>query len=411
MSLGSSRSPSAAARRSSRFNRPWLYPKQREALFDPARYSLIEASTKSGKTVGAIAWLIEQALKGGLGNYWWVAPTYSQAEVAYRRIRDGLPAPVRRCTERPPTVTFPNGAVLWCKSGEIPDNLYGDDVAAAVADEASRMREESWHALRSTLTATGGPIRIIGNVHGRRNWFYRLARKAESGAPGMAYHRITAHDAVEAGVLDAAEIEDAKRNLPAHVFRELYEAEAADDASNPFGEEAIRACVAPLSQKPPVAWGWDLAKAVDWTVGIALDEDGRACRFERWQGVPWGDTVRRIHAATGSTSALVDSTGLGDPIVERLQQETGGSYEGFVFSARSKQQLMEGLAAAIQAGELAFPDGPVSSELQEFEYEYTRTGVRYAAPEGLHDDCVCALALAWRKFTQPVIRWGAVPAA
>ncbi len=34
---------------------------------------------------------------------------------------------------------------------------------------------------------------------------------------------------------------------------------------------------------------------------------------------------------------------------------------------------------------------------ESFEYEATRTGVRYTAPEGLHDDCVVALALANEK--------------
>jgi hypothetical protein len=33
-------------------------------------------------------------------------------------------------------------------------------------------------------------------------------------------------------------------------------------------------------------------------------------------------------------------------------------------------------------------------ELESFGSGYTRTGVRYSAPEGLDDDCVCALALA-----------------
>jgi hypothetical protein len=42
------------------------------------------------------------------------------------------------------------------------------------------------------------------------------------------------------------------------------------------------------------------------------------------------------------------------------------------------------------------------SELEEFEYEYTRTGVRYSAPEGFYDDYVCALALAVWKKTIPV---------
>jgi hypothetical protein len=55
---------------------------------------------------------------------------------------------------------------------------------------------------------------------------------------------------------------------------------------------------------------------------------------------------------------------------------------------------MERLSLAIQRGEIRFPEGPIVTELEAFEYQYTRTGVRYGAPEGMHDDCVCALALA-----------------
>ena len=58
---------------------------------------------------------------------------------------------------------------------------------------------------------------------------------------------------------------------------------------------------------------------------------------------------------------------------------------------------MEGLAVAIQQGQITFPAGPIADELESFEYEYTRTGVKYSAPDGLHDDCVIALALAVRK--------------
>jgi len=41
-----------------------------------------------------------------------------------------------------------------------------------------------------------------------------------------------------------------------------------------------------------------------------------------------------------------------------------------------------------------YPQGVIVSELDVFAYEYTRTGVRYSAPDGMHDDCVMALALA-----------------
>ncbi|MDQ2831263.1 MAG: hypothetical protein M3Y74_19720, partial [Chloroflexota bacterium] len=191
---------------------------------------------------------------------------------------------------------------------------------------------------------------------------------------------------------------DTLATLPDAVFRELYLCEPSDDGGNPFGLAAIRACVAPLSTEPPVVWGWDLAKSVDYTAGIALDVHGLTCHVERWQA-PWESTIDRIAALTGATPALVDSTGVGDPVLEALQRRAPTVYQGYKFTAPSKQQLMEGLALAIQQGEIGYPDGPVVAELDTFEYAYTRTGVRYGAPEGLHDDLVCALALARDHWT------------
>jgi hypothetical protein len=375
------------------YRRPWMYAKQEAAIFAPERIVCIEASTKSGKTVGCMVWLAEQAMGGRAGrNYWWVAPIYPQAKIAYRRLKRGLPAQVFTPNENELTLTLSNGAVIWFKGADRPDSLYGDDVYAAVIDEASRCKDEAWHAVRSTLTQTRGPLRIIGNVKGRKNWAYQMARKAEAGEPGMHYAKITAQDAVDAGVLDAREIEDARRDLPEDVFKELYMAEASDDGGNPFGIDAIARCVAPMVDTQPTVWGWDLAKSVDWTVGIALDAARRTCGFVRFQQ-PWEETTTAIVNTTGGTLAVVDSTGVGDPILERLQHGRV-NYVGFKFTSPSKQQLMEGLAVAIQQREVSFPDGPIRAELEAFEYVYTRTGVRYSAPEGVHDDCVCALALA-----------------
>lgn len=327
-------------------------------------------------------------------NYWWVAPINTQADIAFSRMRDGIPKNLYHADLTHKKITLVNGAVIWFKSAENPDSLYGDDVHAAVIDEASRVKEESWHAVRTTLTATKGKLRIIGNVKGRKNWFYGLARQAEGGAPNMSHHKMTAYDAIDAGILDAVEIEDAKRLLPDQVFRELYLAEPSDDGGNPFGIAAIRACIGELSNEKPRCWGWDLAKSLDWTVGIALDAEGRVCRFLRWQRIPWSDTIDRIHDSTKRTPALIDSTGVGDPVLEMLQKEPGSKYEGYNFSPSSKQKLMEGLSVKIQAQEITFPDGQIRRELEDFEYEFTKTGVRYSAPEGFNDDCVMALALA-----------------
>ena len=351
--------------------------------------------------MGALAWLFELALQGKPGrNYWWIAPVYPQAEIAYRRLKRAIPQDIYVSNESKLTISIFNGAVIWFKSAEKPDNLYGEDVWGAVIDEATRAREESWHAIWSTLTATQGPIRIIGNVKGRKNWAFALARKAEAGEPGMSYHRITCYDAIEAGIITKDEVDDARRQLPEPVFKELYENVPSDDAGNPFGLSAIRACIKPLSTLPPAWFGVDLAKSVDWTVIAGLDKFGQCCVFDRFQ-LPWKETEARVEAAVGSVKTLVDSTGVGDPIVESLHRRHY-NIEGYHFTPNSKQQLMECLANAIQKGSIGFPDGVIVNELESFEYEYVRNGVRYKAMEGMHDDCVCGLALAAFNFTQRI---------
>ncbi len=386
------------------YERPrWLYPKQYEAIFDPARFVFIEASTKSGKTVGCIAWLTEMAVRGkDAEEFWWVAPIYAQAKIAYRRMKRYIPKDQYQSNDSDLRLTLKvNGAVVVFKGSDNPDSLYGEDVHAVVIDEASRCKEEAWIAIRSTITATRGPCRVIGNVKGRKNWAYRLGQLAKAGRKGYAYHRITAIDAIKAGVLVLDEILDARLVLTEDVFDELYMAIATEDGSNPFGIKAIIECVVPgLAESEPYVWGWDLGRKQDWTVGVALDEEKRVCRFVRFQK-PWPVTVRAILTETGSVPALVDGTGVGDAVVGELQEKSqSNNFESFIFTERSKQQIMEGLSIDVQAGETFFPDGVLRDEMDAFEFTHTRTGIRYSAPEGMHDDCVCAYALARKMYTE-----------
>lgn len=366
-------------------------------LDDDRQLYLTNGFVPTHNTAGCICWIVEQALAGQEGwNYWWVAPVSGQADIAFRRTLRALPPGYGQANLTLKTITLLNGTVIWFKSGDKPDSLYGDDVYAAVVDEASRLKQDAWFAVRSTLTFTQGPVRIIGNVKGRKNWFYQLARRAEQslGDPNsaMGYHKLTAYDAISAGVLTTEDVEDARNILPEHVFRELYLAEAADDDTNPFGLKAIQACVAPLSMRPVAVWGIDLAKKRDWTVALGLDLEGYTAGYSRFQ-VSWDMTMARIRDLVRFTPALVDATGVGDPIVELLQKSSPGTYEGYVFTPASKQRLMEGLAVAIQSHQVHYPQ-EVVDELENFEFEYTKFGVRYSAPEGFHDDKVMALALA-----------------
>jgi hypothetical protein len=385
--------------------RPRLTQYQKDILYCTERYSVTEAATKIGKTFPHLWWLFEEAStppKPG-ANYWWIAPVYGQTEIAFNRLRRFLGGSSDfRINLSKLYIETPVESFIHFKSAEKPDNLYGEDVFAAVFDEFTRAREEAWVALRSTLTATRGKCKFIGNTKGKKNWGYRLGLKARSGEPGYKYFKINAYDAIKGGAtwITLEEIEQAKRDLPESAFRELYMAETLDDQSNPFGIQFIQKRVKPISNKRTVCYGIDLAKSIDWTVVTGLDDNGDISYFDRWQS-DWGQTRRRIIQTIGSTPTAIDSTGVGDPIVEDIQRECG-NVEGYHYSSSSKQKLMEGLANAIQKGTISVLDGIMKDELEAFEFIYGRTGVRYSAPEGVHDDTVNSLALANHKLSQGI---------
>ena len=396
------------------YTRPFLYKYQQDILDCAARFTVTEAATKVGKTASHIIWLFEEALKCKTGqSVWWVAPSIGQAKMAYDRMKVQITnKEIFTSNETHRVITLKTGAKIEFKTAEKPDNLYGDDVYAFVFDEFTRARETAWHALRSTITSTGGRGKFIGNVKGRKNWGHKMAMRAKSGDDkNYVYFRITAYDAANSGMFTkdgrpfAEEIEDAKRDLPESVFKELYMAEASEDGSNPFGIQFIQQCVYPMSSHPVVCFGGDLAKSVDWTVEIGLDRNAAVCHFNRYQK-DWRSTISSFVALPPAPSKL-DSTGVGDPIVEAVQS-VRPNVTGFKFTQYTKQQLMEGLALGIQQRKLSFPPGIIVDELESFEYEYTRTGVRYSAPEGMTDDCVCALALAYDQFKETgtgVVSW------
>jgi len=383
---------------------PPLTEYQHAAFYTDKRLGCIEGSPKCGKTTPAVVWMLSEMVKNGdVGrDFWWLAPVYSQAEIGYRRMVQLLTKadPHKRvwsCSDKPMTVRTVNGSACHFKTSEEPDNLYGHEVYGLVVDESSRVPGAAWDAARSTMTATGGPVRAIGNVRGRKNWHYKLCRRAEAGAPDMHYARMTAKDAIEAGLFPESELDSVREQLPEAVFRELYFCEPSEDGANPFGLQHIARCTHPLAQGPAVCFGVDLARSIDWTVIVGLNSDMQVCYFDRWQGVTWDLTEDKLCNVIQSKPAAVDSSGIGDVVVPRLQQRCG-NVEAFPTGSR-KQGLIEGLAVDVQQERVKFPEGPIKAEMEQFEYKLSPTlKVQYSAPDGVHDDCVVALALACNKW-------------
>lgn len=372
---------------------PTRHRAQAQIVAEAKRFNVLQCGRRFGKTTLGEDLALDPALDGEPVG--WFAPTYKLLDEPWRhllRLTAGLPRTVDRQQHR---ISFPWGGSIdfWTMDKDDPGRSY--KYARVIIDEAGIVKnlEAVWtEAIRATLTDLKGDAWFLGTPKGR-NYFHQLFVKGQTGEPGWKSWRFAT---VDNPFIDPAEVEDAEQGLPEAAFKQEFLGEPADDAGNPFGLDAIRDCIAPLSSRPVVAWGWDLARAVDWTAGVGLDAEGRTAAFERFQH-PWEPTIRQIRDATGQVPALVDSTGVGDAVVEALQKGSAGNYEGFKFSSQSKQQLMEGLAVAIQRRAVRFPAGPIVHELEAFQYEYTRTGVRYEGPPGTHDDCVMALALAVQR--------------
>jgi hypothetical protein len=377
--------------------RPELHPAQQRVVDGRRRFNVLECGRRSGKTTLGVDLAIDCALDGKPVG--WFAPTYKILADAWREIVAGTEDIRTSKDEQERRIVLLTGGVIECWSLDTPDPARGRKYARVIIDEAGIVRdlEAAWNgAIRPTLTDYRGDAWFFGTPKGH-NYFHRLYAKGQQGESDWVSWRF---GTVENPVISPAEVDAARRDMPPSVFEQEYLGIPADDGGNPFGLAAIRACIVPtLSSAAPSVWGVDLAKSADWTWAIALDGSGTVCRSERWQG-QWGATLERL-AATLQTRALIDSTGVGDPIVEQLQARCGSLVEGFKFSSQSKQQLMEGLAAAIQQRRVLFPDGALVAELEAFTYEYTKAGVRYTAPDGLHDDGVCALALAVQARSAP----------
>lgn len=370
---------------------PKPHPKQSEIINCSARFIVVDAGRRFGKSVISQTMGIMSAVEGKQVAY--ITPTYQLAKTFFKELARTLPADLVKKNESDLYFEFITGGVIRFFTGERLDNLRGNKFHLVVIDEAAFIPnlEDGWkQAIRATLTDYKGRAIFISTPRGN-NYFKALHLKGYSDPDWQSFH-FTSYDNP---YIDPLEIDDAKRELPEVVFNQEYLGMFAENAANPFGSRPINSCVAPMSVNPVKCYGIDLAKYSDWTVIIGLDSAGNVAYLDRFQ-CDWSSTQNKIRNLP-KAPMLIDSTGVGDPVVEQLQKE-GLNVEAFKFTSQSKQEIMVGLQMAIHQERIHYPEGIIKEELEIFEYQYSSHGVKYSAPSGFHDDTVCALALAWRKF-------------
>ena len=308
---------------------PNLKSYQKKILFSKARFTITEAGTKTGKTYSHICWLYGKAHEKDIDhngkNYWWVAPIYSQSKIAFKRMRKYLAVTkLYQFNESALSIKCPSGAEIHFKTAERPDSLYGEDVYAAVFDEAPRARPEAWYALRTTLSYTEAPCKLIGNFGGISNWVHKLKDKSKTDDE-YEYFKVTCWDAIAEGILSEQEVLQAQKDLPNKIFKALYEAEASEDSGQLINNESIKkifsnthlkggikyitADIARLGKDKTVAYVWDNLSVID-IVERDVSRVDESVRLIKELQVKHNVNLNRI---------IVDEDGVGGGVVDYLK--------------------------------------------------------------------------------------------
>jgi phage terminase large subunit len=181
------------------------------------------AHRRFGKTVREINELVKRAALCELPNprYAYLAPYYGQAKaIAWDYLKHyARPITAGRPMESELSVELVNGARIRLFGADNPDALRGLYLDGVVLDEYGDMRPSVWgEIIRPLLTDRKGWASFIGTPKGK-NHFHTLALQARAD-PAWFYQELKAS---ETGIVDAAELDDARKAMTPEQFAQEFE--------------------------------------------------------------------------------------------------------------------------------------------------------------------------------------------
>lgn len=452
------------------------YPDHWQRLFhdSKARHRILACGVRVGKTFSLAAEAAAaticpspKSLEAGewVGSrVWIVAPTYDLADKLFKLtavyIRRHFSWVVVSYSERERILRTLGGGYLQAKSADNADSLVGEELDAAILDEAPRIGEFEKEQVRQRLITREGWMACIGSpvpckwferdyVLGQGTGYrYEFANEPLPGArfAGQTVHFVRGSGEVDPNYFSLCVPSHANRRLahdvlvdwektmPERIYRQDVLAEFMSREGQVFHDfDHLETVVQKTEGEPGHRYviGWDVARAKDYSVVSVMDYVTREQVFlDRFQG-PWHlqmDRVAAIARRFNRPDMAIDATGKGDPIAEEMKRRNfeaaalaadprpdhpedrlgafAGRIEGIQINNNTvKRDLVENLAVGIDQGLIRLLRSPIQSqELRLYEFKQSdATGIiRYGAPGGFHDDTVMALALAWWRVSRPM---------
>ena len=342
---------------------------------------------------------VETALAGGL-PCGWSAPTYKMLLEDWKNLSNVLAPVTARRNEQEKQLALVSGGVLDFWSLDNPDSVRGRKYKRFIVNEAAFVADLMgiWNnVIRSTLIDYEGDGYFAGTPKGR-NGFWQMFMQGDWQhwqMPSYANPHIP-----------KSELDSLKTTLTERAFQQEIMAQFLEDGGGVF-RNVMKAAV--LKEQEPIVGhtyliGVDWARTNDATVFCVVDANTREqVKVDRMTNTDYATQRMRLKALAkryNNASVMAEYNSMGGPQVEELQNQ-GMSVQAFTTTNASKAQIVQGLELAFEQGAIKIlADETQTNELMAYESERLPSGlVRYSAPDGMHDDCVIALALAWRAIS------------
>lgn len=396
---------------------PELHAAQQQIVDGAGRFNVVDCGRRFGKDVLGIDRVVEIALEGYPTG--WFSPTYKNLTEDWRESVRILGPVVSRKDEQEHRLDLVTGGVVEMWSLDRPDAARGRRYRRIVINEAAMVPnlQDAWElVIRPTLVDYKGDAWMLSTPRGY-NYFRTMYQRGQD--PDQPDWHSWRFPTSANPFIPASEIDAARRELPERVYLQEFEAEFLDSGGGVFRQVlAATTAGAQVKAEPGHSYviGADWGRAVDYTVFQVIDLKTRehVCqdRSNQVEYVQQRGRLRALCERFKPQVVVAEQNSIGEPIIEQLRRE-GIPVRPFVTTNATKAEIIDGLALAFERGDLRIlNDSVLVSELQAYEMERLPSGlIRYGAPNGLHDDCVMSLALAWYAASQGRLPFGFVKTA
>ena len=383
-----------------------LHPAQLEIFNSPARFKVVSAGRRFGKSRLAAWILIIKALQSDSKDVFYIGPTFQQAkDIMWNMLKELLQGTdlIETTHENTATMKLTNGRRISLKGSDRPDTLRGVGLAYVVLDEYANMKVEVWEQIiRPTLSDVAGGALFIGTPAGK-NHFYDLYLAAEEDEDWETFQYTT----VDNPLIDPKEVEVAKRTMSTQAFKQEFEASFVSFTGGIFKNEWIK-----YDENEPEEGNYVIAvdpagfERVEKERGIKGSKlDETAISIVKINGDKWWvkdilhgrwnikETATKILQSAVENQATIvgiESGALKNAIMPYLEDEMRSEGRWVVITdvthggKKKADRIAWALQGRMEHGKITFNRGPWNRDFESQLLEFPTSGT--------HDDMVDSLA-------------------